>query len=50
MLACERGPDGKYYARELVMEQTLDNLWAFSERLDKAHDRIVEAGRCKCPK
>lgn len=30
---CSLGEGGKYYARELVQEQTLENLAAFSEKL-----------------
>jgi hypothetical protein len=30
------GMDGKYYARELIAEQTLDNLQKFSDRLAAA--------------
>jgi len=37
-LACPRGPDGNYYARELAQEQTLENLVAFSDHLQKAWD------------
>lgn len=35
VLACPRGADGNYYARELVQEQTLENLVAFSDKLEK---------------
>lgn len=38
ILACQMGPDGKYYARELLQEQTLENLVAFSDRLQKSWD------------
>lgn len=33
-LACEQNAEGKYIARELAHEQTLENLQAFSERLN----------------
>lgn len=36
VLACPRDDYGNYYARELLEEQTLDNLDAFSDRLAKA--------------
>ena len=39
---------GKYYAPELAREQTLENLDAFSDRLDLMHDIIVKTGRCRC--
>jgi len=32
----------------MAEEQTLDNLQAFSDRLQQAHDAFVEAGRCEC--
>lgn len=35
VLACETNGRGEYIAKELVMKQTLDNLQAFSDRLDK---------------
>ncbi len=31
--ACGTLPDGSYFARELILEQTLENLAAFSDRL-----------------
>lgn len=48
MLACPRGHDGRFYARELAAEQTLENLDAFSARLDRMHDILVKNGRCRC--
>ena len=48
VLACERDGAGQYVARELVREQTLENLEAFSTRLDRAHDHLVKAGHCRC--
>lgn len=38
VLACPRGNDGEFYARELVENQTLENLVAFSDRLQKCWD------------
>lgn len=46
--ACPMNIDGEYVARELAHEQTLENLEAFSTRLDEYHDRLVEAGCCDC--
>jgi hypothetical protein len=37
-MTCPRGADGNYYARELVEEQTLENLQAFSDKLARAYD------------
>ena len=48
LLTCPRGMDGEFYARELADEQTLENLEAFSEKLDKAHDALVANGNCRC--
>lgn len=48
ILVGNRGGDGELYARELVEDQTLENLEAFSERCDRAHDYIVKAGHCRC--
>lgn len=45
---CPMGYDGKYYARELAQEQTLENLYAFSEKIATVHDRMVERGTCTC--
>lgn len=36
--ACPRDMAGNYYARELAEEQTLENLEAFSQRLQKIYD------------
>lgn len=49
--SCEwRVPDagpgrGDFYARELMREQTLDNLELFSRRLDENHDQLPP---CEC--
>ena len=37
VLACGTDAAGTHYARELAEEQTLDNLEAFSKRLELAH-------------
>jgi hypothetical protein len=37
VLACQTNLDGEFVARELVEEQTLENLDLFSQRLEKAH-------------
>lgn len=46
--ACPRGLDGEYYARELAEAQTLANLEAFSTKLDRIHDIMIESGTCTC--
>ncbi len=40
-LACSCNYDGEYIARELVHEQTLENLYAFSARLADLYDRYI---------
>ncbi len=40
VLACETNLAGEYIARELVHEQTLENLYAFGDRLRKAYALI----------
>jgi hypothetical protein len=37
---CVMGQDGKYYARELLQEQTLENLGRFSDKLARV-DKMV---------
>jgi hypothetical protein len=49
VLACETNGRGQYIARELVQDQTLENLESFGQRLAKAHDDVfVKQGRCRC--
>ena len=43
VLACGRDDAGNYYAKELVEDQTLDNLAAFSDRLAKAWEFLKKA-------
>ena len=45
---CPTDMDGNYYARELVEEQTLENLENYSTHLDQIHDLFIERGRCEC--
>lgn len=40
--SCATNMDGDHIASELVKEQTLDNLDAFSDRLQRAYDFIQE--------
>lgn len=48
VLTCPMDDEGKPYARELAAEQTLENLEAFSTKLDKAHDHMIANGNCRC--
>ena len=38
--ACETNNNGDYIARELAVEQTLPNLYAFGDRLAETHQRM----------
>ena len=42
VLACPRNIQGEFVARELVDEQNLDNLQAFSDKLAKCYALLVE--------
>ena len=41
-LACPRGLNGKHIAPELALEQTLDNLNAFGDRLADLYVRFIQ--------
>ena len=45
-LACQTNYAGQYIARELVAEQTLENLVAFGERLARTHE-ILRKNKAK---
>lgn len=45
--ACSTNLAGDFIARELVEEQTLDNLFAFGDRLAELHARTL-AGTAHC--
>ena len=46
MLCCPRDANGTYYARELANEQTLENLAAFGEKLQRG-DTMLSACGCR---
>lgn len=49
VLACPTDAQGDYIAPELAQEQTLDNLYAFGDRLRKLHDEVLKPrGLCRC--
>lgn len=48
VLCCNTNLAGEYIARELAMEQTLENLKAFGDRLDRGHELLKKKGRCTC--
>lgn len=41
VMACQRGMNGDFVARELIGEQTLENLGAFSDRLDGLYRQYI---------
>ena len=43
-LACEKNMAGDYIARELAHEQTLENLQAFSDRLNDLYTKYIKKG------
>lgn len=46
---CPRDDAGNFYARELVNEQTLENLEVFSKKLQTIHDKYFKGTeRCRC--
>lgn len=47
-LACQTNVHGDPIAPELVEEQTLENLEAFSARVDGVHDTMKQHGQCRC--
>ena len=47
VLCCEMNFVGEYIARELAMEQTLDNLEAFGERLARTEKMLKPCQHCE---
>lgn len=43
VLACGRNRYDEFVAEELAQEQTLENLFAFGARLEKAHNVLKES-------
>jgi hypothetical protein len=39
---------GRYYARELASEQTLENLKKFADKIERAHGLLLSKGSCRC--
>ena len=37
ILACQTNSDGEYVARELIADQTIENLESFGERLERIY-------------
>jgi hypothetical protein len=42
VMTCPLGDDGNYYARELIEEQNLENLQAFSDKLARAWEHLQQ--------
>jgi hypothetical protein len=47
-IACSTTISGDFIAEELAEEQDLNNLEAFSARLDLVHDYLIGKGHCRC--
>lgn len=45
VLTCPLGADGHYYARELAADQTLENLQAFSDKLQRGWELMKKRRR-----
>ncbi len=48
VLTCETNNARQFIAKELAAEQTLDNLFAFGDRLNRYHAMLVQIGNCSC--
>ena len=46
-LACPTNYNGEHIAPELASEQTMENLTAFSDRLDDLYRRFIAKGDAK---
>lgn len=42
VMTCTMGPDGNYYARELIAEQNLENLQKFNDKLALAYEHLMK--------
>lgn len=50
VMSCPTNLDGEFVAPELAEEQTLENLYAFSDRLHRYHKLLEQNGKCRCQK
>tara|TARA_Y100000310_G_scaffold314227_1_gene363393 strand:- start:1703 stop:1894 length:192 start_codon:yes stop_codon:yes gene_type:complete len=46
-LGCQTNYDGDYIAKELIHEQTLDNLSLFGERLNQLYEDYIKPNKEK---
>ena len=44
-LGCQTNYEGEYIARELVTDQTMENLTAFGERLNDLYHQYIKASQ-----
>ena len=49
-MSCSTNMHGEYVAKQLITDQSLENLEAFSTHLDRAHALLVKSGSCRCKK
>lgn len=47
IMTCPRNNEGQFFVPELAQEQSLENLYAFGDKLRERHDRYL-AGTDKC--
>ena len=47
-MACQTNLKGEFIAKELAVEQSIHNLFSFSERLAEIHIALVGYGSCEC--
>ena len=47
ILVCPRNENGEFVAPELAREQTLDNLWAFGDKLERAYGMMTKLKKAK---
>ncbi len=45
VMACGTNLDGEFVARELASEQTLENLFAFGDRLRSIHEMVKKTSQ-----
>lgn len=48
VMSCPTNNDGEYIARQLIHDQSLDNLQEFSDFLAERHEILVKNGSCDC--
>jgi hypothetical protein len=47
-MCCGTNLDREYVARELLHDQSIENLEAFGDRLHKFHKILIDKKRCDC--